>query len=102
MPYRYQNIAQVKVNNVGNQYYINNIYPDIPVSETDLYMITVLGDRLDLMANDIYGDSDLWWIIASANNLPGDSLVPPIGGQIRVPVDIQPIINKYNSVNLIR
>jgi len=102
MPYRYQNIVKSKVNNVGKQYFINVIYPDIPVSETDLYMITVLGDRLDLMANDIYGDPNLWWIIASANNLSGDSLVPPIGGQIRVPVDIQPIINKFNSINTIR
>ena len=86
----------------GTQYYVNNIYPDIPVSETDYYVITVLGDRLDLLAQDIYGDSSLWWILASANSLSGDSLVPPIGQQLRIPSDIQSIINNYDSVNRIR
>lgn len=81
---------------------MNNIYPDIPVSEDDLYVITVLGDRLDLLANDIYKDSSLWWIIASANGLPGDSLVPPIGGQLRIPANVKSIINQYNSVNSVR
>jgi hypothetical protein len=90
------------VETYGTQYYVNNIYPDIPISETDYYVITVLGDRLDLLAQDIYGDSSLWWILASANNLPGDSLVPPIGQQLRIPSDIQSVINNYDSVNKIR
>lgn len=102
MPYRYQNIQEINANTFGAQYYVNNIYPDIPVTENDLYVITVLGDRLDLIANDIYNDSSLWWIIASANGLPGDSLVPPIGGQLRIPADVQSAINKYNSINSIR
>ena len=102
MPYRYQNIKQVKVNQDGTTYYVNNIYPDVPYSDSDIYVITTSGDRLDLLANDIYKDSSLWWIIASANGLPGDSLVPPIGGQLRIPIDIQSVINKYNSINSIR
>lgn len=99
---RYLNIKNTKVNQVGSQYYVNNIYPDIPVTNTDQYVITVLGDRMDLLAQDIYGDASLWWIISSANNLPGDSLVPPIGQQLRIPTDIQSIINNYNSVNKTR
>jgi len=102
MPYRYQNIKNIKSNNTGSVYLVNNIYPDVPFSDSDIYMITTLGDRLDLLANDIYNDSSLWWIIASANSLPGDSLTPPIGKQIRVPIDIQQIISKYNSINSIR
>lgn len=105
MFYRYQKIKITKSENpesFGNQYYVNNIYPDIPISDTDYYVITVLGDRLDLMAQDIYGDSSLWWILASANNLPGDSLVPPIGNQLRIPSDIQSVVNNYNSINKIR
>jgi hypothetical protein len=35
----------------------------------------------------------LWWVIASANALPGDSIYPPIGIQLRIPIDIQSIIN---------
>jgi len=105
MFYRYQKMKITKstgIETLGNRYYVNNIYPDIPVSDTDLYVITVLGDRLDLMAQDMYGDSSLWWILSSANNLPGDSLVPPIGQQLRIPSDIQSVINNYDSVNKIR
>ena len=98
-------MTTTKSNNIdtlGTRYYINNIYPDIPVSDTDYYVITVLGDRLDIIAQNIYGDSSLWWILASANNLPGDSLVPPIGEQLRIPSDIQSVINNYDSINNIR
>lgn len=105
MFYRYEKINTTKSQNVstyGKRYFVNNIYPDIPITDTDLYVITVLGDRLDLLAQDIYGDSSLWWIIASANSLSGDSLVPPIGQQLRIPSDIQSVINNYNSINRIR
>ena len=98
MNYRYQNIQVVK-NNTGERYYSNNIYPDIPLSNDDNYVITVLGDRLDLLAFDFYQDSSLWWIISSANALPGDSIYPPIGVQLRIPTNIQSILNTYNRVN---
>lgn len=101
MNYRYQNIQVVK-NDTGNRYYSNNIYPDIPVSNNDNYVITVLGDRLDLLAFDFYGDTSLWWIIASANALPGDSLYLTPGMQLRIPVDISAIVNQYKQVNTLR
>ena len=87
---------------MGNRFYVNSIYPDIPFSDSDVYVIPVLGDRLDLMAFDIYNDSSLWWIIASANSLPGDSLIPPIGQQLRIPLNVQAIINNYISINQTR
>jgi len=99
MPYRYQNINVIKYNATGSQYYVNNVYPDIAVTENDTYVISTLGDRLDLLANDFYGDVTLWWIIASANALPGDSLYPPIGMQLRIPNDVQSVINQYKIVN---
>lgn len=98
---RYASI-QVTRNNLGRRYYVNNIYPDIPVTNTDLYVIPVIGDRLDLLASDYYGDATLYWIIASANNLPGDSLVPPPGYQLRIPNDIEGILNEYRSINTTR
>jgi hypothetical protein len=99
MPYRYQNINVIKYNATGSQYYVNNVYPDIAVTENDTYVISTLGDRLDLLANDFYGDVTLWWIIASANALPGDSLYPPVGMQLRIPNDVQSVINQYKIVN---
>jgi len=99
MPYRYQNINVIKYNATGSQYYVNNVYPDIAVTDNDTYVISTLGDRLYLLANDFYGDVTLWWIIAYANALPGDSLYPPIGMQLRIPNDVQSVINQYKIVN---
>lgn len=102
MNYRYQNIQQTKFNDTGSVYYLNNIYPDIPYTNTDNYVITTIGDRLDLLAFDFYGDASLYWIIASANALPGDSLYPEPGTQIRIPSNIQPILNSYKLINNVR
>lgn len=105
MSYRYENISQKRIDNksnLGETIYVNNIYPDIPLVEGDIYVIVTSGDRLDLMANDYYGDVSFWWIIASANNLPGDSIYPPIGAQIRIPTNIQEILRQYKSVNTSR
>jgi hypothetical protein len=105
MTNRYQNTTTVlsDFNNVRSpKLYANSIYPDIPLSNNDSYVITVLGDRLDLLALDFYGDTGYWWVIASANSLPGDSLFPPPGMQLRLPIDLQTIVNNYNQVNTIR
>ena len=102
MSHRYANTEKIKYENTGKIYYVNTIYPDIPLSENDQYLITTNRDRLDLLAFDIYKDTSLWWILASANNLPGDSLIPPVGMQLRIPANIQAIVNKFNSVNAIR
>jgi hypothetical protein len=99
MPYRYQNTQITKVNNVGEQYYLNTIYPDIPITEGDNYVITVSGDRLDILANNFYGNTDYWWIIATANSLPGDSLYIEPGTQLRIPTNIQAIVNLYRITN---
>lgn len=101
MANRYLNIEKIK-NSLGKRYYVNNIYPDIPVSENDIYVITTIGDRLDLLAYDYYKDPTLYWIIASANNLPGDSLVPPLGQQLRIPSQVTDIVNQYRNINNVR
>jgi len=98
MPSRYQYIKIIK-NNTGKRYYTNNIYPQIPISGNDYYVITSVTDRLDLLANDFYGDPSLYWIIAAANNISGDSLVPEPGTQLRIPFDIQTAINAYTRIN---
>ena len=100
--YRYQSIETKRVNQVGKTFYENNIYPDILEIEGDNYVITVLGDRLDLMAQDFYGDTSYWWVIASANALPGDSIFPPIGAQLRIPANLQAAINSYKNINIVR
>jgi nucleoid-associated protein YgaU len=102
MNYRYQNIEIKKNSERGSQFYSNNIYPDIPLSNSDNYVIAVLGDRLDLLALDFYGDTSFWWVIASANALSGDSLYIEPGMQLRIPADLSSVINDYKLVNTTR
>ena len=102
MNYRYQNIQIVKTDSTSDRYYVNNIYPEIPYSENDSYVITVLGDRLDTLAFNFYGDTSLYWVIATANALPGDSIYLDPGSQLRIPSNMMGIINDYKSINVVR
>ena len=38
-------------------------------SNEDVRVVTEIGDRLDIIANQFYGDPSLWYLIADANNL---------------------------------
>lgn len=101
MASRYQNILSTKLNGTGSLYYRTNIYPTIEPTDQDYYVITTAEDRLDLLAFDFYQDASLWWVIASANALPGDSIYPPAGSQLRIPTNIQEILNQYNVANYV-
>lgn len=82
------------------RFYTTVRYPEVPLSENDIYVITTAGDRLDLLANQYYRDSSLYWVIAIANNnLTKNSLYIPEGTQIRIPTDVGTIINNYNVLN---
>lgn len=75
-------------------------YPDIPLSENDIYLYTIRGDRLDNLAYQFYKDSSLWWILSVANpDLPNDSLYPTIGFQLRIPKNITEILNNFDDLN---
>jgi hypothetical protein len=99
MPSRYQNIPTTQVSTTGSLIYQTNIYPEIPATNQDYYVITTTGDRLDLMAYDFYQDTSYWWVIATANALSGDSLYPPVGVQLRIPYDLKSVITSYNIQN---
>lgn len=75
-----------KLDNVtGRRAYASIRLVDIPKSYADRYIFSKEGDRLDLLAYEFYGDTQLWFILASANNLgKGTMLVPP-GLQLRIP-----------------
>ena len=96
---RYQDIQQLKTNR-GKRYYTTTRYPDIPLSDDDLYIITMRGDRLDNLAYQFYGDSTLWWVLQIANpNTNKDSLYPNLGIQFRIPTDINTILDEYERIN---
>ena len=83
------------------RYLLNLKYPSIPPREDDIYIITTSEDRLDLLANSFYNDSDLWWIIAIANpnKIKGDSIRLKSNLQIRIPQDSQLILHRFEQIN---
>ena len=84
----------------GDQMYKVTRYPEVPRTFEDLYIYTTIGDRFDTLAQQYYGDSSLWWIISiSNNNLPQNSLTPPVGTQLRIPPNPNPIVSAYESLN---
>lgn len=84
---RYSRSKIVK-NPEGKRYYATRRYPEIPRSNNDIYVITTIGDRYDLLANQYYKDPSLWWVISSANPEYIGSMNPPLGVQLRIPANI--------------
>jgi len=82
------------------QYYRGKFYPNIPLNENDSYVVTTIGDRLDYLAYIYYGESELWWVIAVANNnVTNGSIFPMPGTQLRIPADLSGILNLFNTYN---
>ena len=67
--------------------YRTTTYNIIPKTDSDIYVITTAGDRLDNLAAQFYGDVNLWWYIAKANNLTFMTI--PVGTRLRIPATIQ-------------
>ena len=104
---RYQNIPIIKVDN--KSCYQTVRYPEVPLSENDVYVYSVQGDRFDILADQYYDDQTLWWIISIANtavagtslpsDLPQDSLIIPEGQQIRIPANYPGVLNSFTALN---
>lgn len=104
---RYQDIPLTIVDK--KSIYQTTRYPEVPLSDGDIYVYTTQGDRFDILANQYYGDQSLWWIISIANtavagtslpsDLPQDSLVIPEGIQIRIPANYAEVLSSYRILN---
>ena len=103
MANRYRDIKQFNTTD-GITYKANSIYPEVPLSDKDYYVITTAGDRYDTLAYQFYNDVSLWWIIASGNPdiIPQNSLFIPVGREIRIPYNISLAKSLYNSINRIQ
>ena len=96
---RYQDIRTI-ITAKRKPYYVNVFYPEVSLSESDVYVFTTNGDRFDTLAQQYYQDSSLWWIISIANTeLPQNSLFIPEGTQVRIPLNITPILDAYFNLN---
>ena len=54
---------------------------------SDIYLLTQEGDRLDNLANEFYGDPTLWWFIARVNHL--NTINIPANTSLRLPVSLE-------------
>ena len=97
---RYTNIQEFLTQN-NKPFKGTTKYPDIPLSFDDIYVYTDEGDRFDILAQNYYGDSTLWWVISTGNpQLNQMSMFPPLGIQIRIPSDLQVIDAMLEKRNL--
>lgn len=94
---RYEDIP---VRNVGAKpYRATAIYPEVPASEQDYYVIASTGDRFDILSRQFYGDQQYWWVIASANpNVRRDTMYIEPGLQLRIP-PLRAILDSYETLN---
>ncbi len=104
---RYQPIPIITIDK--KPVYQTTRYPEIPLSDNDIYVYSSQGDRFDTISNQYYGDDSLWWIISIANtavagtslpsDLPQDSLMIPEGIQIRIPSNYAEILTSFKLLN---
>jgi|TARA_R100001460_G_scaffold20303_1_gene42107 hypothetical protein len=98
MARRYEDIQTQKTLS-GKIGYLQTIYPSVNLSNEDFYIISRDQDRMDLLAQDFYGDPTLWWVIAMANDLDRDSVFPPLGFQLRIPNNVNAALDEFESLN---
>ena len=87
-----------KFDKSGVRVYSTTYYPEIPISNNDSFIVSQEGDRLDNLALKYYSDNTLWWVIAKANGIKGKSALKP-GENLRIPLNIQRIIEDFRNVN---
>ena len=96
MASRYTNNETKKLND-GRNVYRSRIYPEIPVSDNDIYVASETGDRLDTLAYQYYNNSSYWWIIAAANNILNAPFGLKDGTILRIPQNYIEIVNKFKD-----
>jgi phage tail protein X len=98
---RYIKLKQLKDKSTNKRYFSMVKYPVIDVSNSDIYIRTKIGDRLDNLAYRYYDDSSLWWIITTANPdvIRRDSFYVKSNLLIRIPQNINHIKQSFEDLN---
>ena len=87
---RYDNVKKNK--NKKFMYTGTSYLPKHEDKNSDILLIATQGDRCDLIAQEYYGTTELWWYVASVNNLSSNNI--EAGTQLRVPVSTDQAIIK--------
>ena len=81
---RYSDISVTRIGSKTS--YSTRLYLKPPERDSDMFIVTTEGDRLDILATNFYGDSTLWWFIANANGL--NSMTVGVGVKLRIPSQV--------------
>ena len=87
---RYDNVKKNK--NKKFMYTGTSYLPKHEDKNSDILLIATQGDRCDLIAQEYYGTTELWWYVASVNNLKSNNI--EAGTQLRVPVSTEQAVIK--------
>jgi hypothetical protein len=82
----------------GQDRYQTTRYPKFPKQQSDLYIISRDGDRLDVLANEFYADPRYWWVLAEVNNIGKGTMIITSGQQLRIPFPITGLLNRLRDV----
>lgn len=99
---RYDNTNIKRDRDTKRRMFVTTLYPKIKQSSNDIYITSRDGDRLDNLAFNYYGNVELWWIIAQANAIGKGTLCIDPGLQLRIPQNVDGIIQDYNELNKTR
>jgi hypothetical protein len=84
---RFSMFAKTPVYEVGGELVFGLMRDPVVPDATDIaYTVPKAAEyRLDLIANEFYGVSELWWVIAMVNNIADPLVGAAPGSVIRVP-----------------
>lgn len=94
MPNRYEYVKKRRVSEIvgrkttTNEILKTQIIPQVDIDAGDIFILSVIGDRLDRLAYLYYDDASLWWFIAKANNLGKGTWAIPPGTVLRIPAKV--------------
>jgi hypothetical protein len=111
MPNRYDQSNIItgvkKYNSDGTERKVSRLssvfYPDFSQNQ-DVYIVSKMGDRLDNLAYDYYGDVSYWYVIGIVNNLGRGTLAVKPGIVLRIPYydDLTGISALFQQYNFMR
>lgn len=84
MENRYSNIPTMLKTGKG-RVYDSVLLPNVDPTDSDIVVITIQGDRLDLLANEYYQDPSMWWVIALKNDMTEVDISMKEGIVLRIP-----------------
>lgn len=84
MDNRYENIKTILKTGKG-KVYDSTLLSYVEPTDTDIVILTTMGDRLDLLANEYYQDPSMWWVIALKNDMTEVDISMKEGIVLRIP-----------------